>query len=90
MRTLSCWSERVDALVEGKAIGWFQGRMEFGPRALGNRSILGDARSTTMQSLFNRKVKYRGSFRPLRALRTARGCGGLVLRWIPIARTCCW
>jgi carbamoyltransferase len=50
--------------VEGKAVGWFQGRMELGPRALGNRSILGDARSPTMQSLLNRKVKYRESFRP--------------------------
>jgi len=54
----------VEALVEGKAVGWFQGRMEFGPRALGNRSILGDARSPTMQSLLNLKVKYRESFRP--------------------------
>jgi carbamoyltransferase len=54
----------AEALVEGKAVGWFQGRMEFGPRALGNRSILGDARSPTMQSLLNLKVKYRESFRP--------------------------
>ena len=54
----------ADALVEGKAVGWFQGRMEFGPRALGARSILGDARSPAMQSLLNLKVKYRESFRP--------------------------
>jgi carbamoyltransferase len=54
----------VDALAEDKAVGWFQGRMEFGPRALGNRSILGDARSPSMQSLLNLKVKYRESFRP--------------------------
>ena len=54
----------ADALVEGKALGWFQGRMEFGPRALGGRSILGDARSPTMQSVLNLKVKYRESFRP--------------------------
>jgi carbamoyltransferase len=54
----------VDALADGKAVGWFQGRMEFGPRALGNRSILGDARSPSMQSLLNLKVKYRESFRP--------------------------
>ena len=54
----------VDALIKGKAVGWFQGRMEFGPRALGNRSILGDARSLRMQSLLNLKVKYRESFRP--------------------------
>jgi len=51
-------------LCEGKAVGWFQGRMEFGPRALGCRSILGDARSTTMQKNLNLKVKYRESFRP--------------------------
>jgi carbamoyltransferase len=54
----------AEALVEQKAVGWFQGRMEFGPRALGARSILGDARSPTMQSLLNLKVKYRESFRP--------------------------
>jgi carbamoyltransferase len=54
----------ADALIEGKALGWFQGRMEFGPRALGGRSILADARSTKMQSLLNLKVKYRESFRP--------------------------
>jgi carbamoyltransferase len=52
------------ALAEGKALGWFQGRMEFGPRALGARSILGDARSATMQKTLNLKVKYRESFRP--------------------------
>ena len=51
-------------LCDGKAVGWFQGRMEFGPRALGCRSILGDARSTTMQKNLNLKVKYRESFRP--------------------------
>ncbi|MBF0139692.1 MAG: carbamoyltransferase [Magnetococcales bacterium] len=54
----------VQALTEGKALGWFQGRMEFGPRALGARSILGDARSATMQSTLNLKVKFRESFRP--------------------------
>jgi carbamoyltransferase len=54
----------ANALAEGKALGWFQGRMEFGPRALGARSILGDARSPKMQSLLNLKVKYRESFRP--------------------------
>ena len=54
----------VEALEAGRAVGWFQGRMEFGPRALGARSILGDARSPTMQSALNLKVKYRESFRP--------------------------
>ena len=51
-------------LSNGNAIGWFQGRMEFGPRALGARSILGDPRSSTMQKNLNLKVKYRESFRP--------------------------
>lgn len=54
----------ADALAQEKALGWFQGRMEFGPRALGGRSILGDARSPSMQSVLNLKVKYRESFRP--------------------------
>ena len=52
------------AISEGQAIGWAQGRMEFGPRALGNRSILADPRSLEMQKLLNLKVKYRESFRP--------------------------
>ena len=51
-------------LADQKVVGWMQGRMEFGPRALGNRSILGDARSREMQSLMNRKIKFRESFRP--------------------------
>jgi carbamoyltransferase len=54
----------ADALAGQKAVGWMQGRMEFGPRALGGRSILGDARSPGMQKLLNLKVKYRESFRP--------------------------
>jgi len=51
-------------LAEGKAVGWMQGRMEFGPRALGARSILGDPRSPTMQQTLNLRIKYRESFRP--------------------------
>ncbi|MBV1895443.1 MAG: carbamoyltransferase [Rhodobacteraceae bacterium] len=54
----------ADALAEQKALGWMQGRMEFGPRALGGRSILGDPRSAAMQKVLNLKVKYRESFRP--------------------------
>jgi carbamoyltransferase len=54
----------AEALEAEKAVGWFQGRMEFGPRALGGRSILGDARSPKMQSMLNLKVKFRESFRP--------------------------
>ncbi|MGA9451481.1 MAG: carbamoyltransferase C-terminal domain-containing protein, partial [Verrucomicrobiia bacterium] len=54
----------VELLKAEKVVGWFQGRMEFGPRALGNRSILGDARSAKMQSVMNLKVKFRESFRP--------------------------
>ncbi len=61
-------SDAIDAaagaLAGGMAVGWFQGRMEFGPRALGARSILGDPRSPDMQKLLNLKVKYRESFRP--------------------------
>ena len=53
-----------ESLKNGDAVGWFQGRMEFGPRALGGRSILGDPRSPTMQKNLNLKVKYRESFRP--------------------------
>ncbi len=56
--------ETASALADGQAIGWFQGRMEFGPRALGGRSILGDPRSEKMQKILNLKVKYRESFRP--------------------------
>lgn len=54
----------AEALAQEKALGWFQGRMEFGPRALGARSILGDPRSPKMQSVLNLKIKYRESFRP--------------------------
>ena len=57
-------NKTAEDLSKGKAIGWFQGRMEFGPRALGARSILGDPRSETMQKDLNLKVKYRESFRP--------------------------
>jgi carbamoyltransferase len=74
LKTIGATFERMDEsklikttaadLEAGKAIGWFQGRMEFGPRALGGRSILGDPRSPTMQSLLNLKVKFRESFRP--------------------------
>jgi carbamoyltransferase len=58
------FTRTADALAAGKAVGWFQGRMEFGPRALGSRSILGDPRSPTMQKTLNLKVKFRESFRP--------------------------
>ncbi|WPL18870.1 putative carbamoyl transferase, NodU family [Thiorhodovibrio winogradskyi] len=54
----------AELLAEGRIVGWFQGRMEFGPRALGGRSIIGDPRNPTMQSVMNLKIKYRESFRP--------------------------
>ncbi|MBN2593134.1 MAG: carbamoyltransferase, partial [Sedimentisphaerales bacterium] len=54
----------ADLIAQEKVVGWFQGNMEFGPRALGNRSIIGDARSEKMQSVMNRKIKFRESFRP--------------------------
>ena len=71
-------SARADDLADGKAVGWFQGRMEFGPRALGDRSILGDPRSPTMQKMLNLKVKYRESLPALCALGAARGRRRLV------------
>ena len=56
--------EIADLIANQKVIGWFQGRLEFGPRALGSRTILGDARSANMQKTINLKIKYRESFRP--------------------------
>jgi len=56
--------EVAELIAQEKVVGWFQGRMEFGPRALGARSILGDARSVNMQSMMNLKIKFRESFRP--------------------------
>jgi carbamoyltransferase len=64
MRQSDLLDRTVNLLRDEKVVGWFQGRMEFGPRALGNRSILGDARSPRMQSVMNLKVKFRESFRP--------------------------
>ena len=58
------FSKAAQLLAEENVIGWFQGRMEFGPRALGGRSIIGDPRSAKMQSVMNLKIKYRESFRP--------------------------
>jgi carbamoyltransferase len=54
----------ADRLAQGQIVGWFQGRMEYGPRALGNRSILGDPRDPEMQKKLNVKIKYREGFRP--------------------------
>jgi len=58
------FEQSATLLDDGKVVGWFQGRMEFGPRALGGRSILGDARNTDMQTTLNLKIKFRESFRP--------------------------
>lgn len=60
---LTC-EKTADCINEGQIVGWFQGRMEFGPRALGNRSIIGDPRNVEMQKKLNLKIKYRESFRP--------------------------
>ncbi len=65
-------SDVARKLAEGNVVGWFQGRMEFGPRALGNRSILGDARNPEMQKKLNLKIKYREGFPPFRSLRPGR------------------
>jgi len=68
------YPEIAEALADEKIVGWFQGRMEFGPRALGNRSILGDARSSSMQRTLNLKIKYRESFRPFAPAVLAEDC----------------
>ncbi len=83
------WSRRRAALAEGRALGWHQGRMEFGPRALGGRSILGDARSPTMQKLLNLKVKYRESFRPFAPSVLREDVQRVVRSGAATARTCC-
>src|SRR5436189_3547475 len=57
-------SRTAELLAQEKVVGWLQGRMEFGPRSLGGRSILGDPRSRKMQSIMNLKIKFRESFRP--------------------------
>ncbi|MEQ1862570.1 MAG: carbamoyltransferase [Chthoniobacteraceae bacterium] len=67
----------VTAMTEGKVVGWFCGRMEFGPRALGGRSIIGDARSPEMQSQMNLRIKYRESFRPFAPSALAEDAGEL-------------
>lgn len=69
------FSQVARDLSDGSAVGWFQGRMEYGPRALGNRSILGDPRSPTMQKVLNLKVKYRESFRPFAPAVLRDDCG---------------
>jgi carbamoyltransferase len=64
LETAEIIDKTAELLASGNVIGWFQGRMEFGPRALGNRSIIGDPRNANMQSTMNLKIKYRESFRP--------------------------
>lgn len=68
------YSQVAALLNQGKVIGWFQGRMEFGPRALGGRSIIGDPRNSNMQSVMNLKIKYRESFRPFAPAILAEKC----------------
>jgi carbamoyltransferase len=68
------FNEIADKIAHGMVIGWFQGRMEFGPRALGNRSIIGDARHPEMQKKLNLKIKYREGFRPFAPSVLAEDC----------------
>ena len=68
------YSQVADLINEGNVVGWFQGRMEFGPRALGNRTILGDARNAEMQKKLNLKIKYREGFRPFAPSVKAEDC----------------
>ena len=64
----------VELLTQEKVVGWFQGRMEFGPRALGGRSILADARDPEMRNIVNRRIKFREGFRPFAPTVTLEGC----------------
>jgi len=68
------YKHTAQLIADAKVIGWFQGRMEFGPRALGNRSIIGDPRNTDMQSVMNQKIKQRESFRPFAPAVLAEEC----------------
>ena len=94
-----CSVERVDdeaelcrrtalAISEGLVVGWFQGRMEWGPRALGNRSILGDPRRADMKDILNLKIKRRESFRPAFVPRPRRSCGSTWARGSRKTMTC--
>ena len=95
-RVSSCSSddELIDAtaraLADGKAVGWFQGRMEFGPRALGARSIIGDPRSPTMQRSLNLQGQISRELSSVRAGGAARGRRRLVRARRATAPTCCW
>ena len=85
----------TDVIKDGNVVGWFQGRMEWGPRALGNRSILGDPRRSDMKELLNLKIKRRESFRPFapsiqrEAVAELASVRGIALRgpWIPLLRS---
>lgn len=83
-RSYGCNAQLCEATArlidDQKVVGWFQGRMEFGPRALGNRSILGDARSPNMQSIMNLKIKFRESFRPFAPI-VLRECAEQYFEW---------
>ena len=78
----------AEALADDKAVGWFQGRMEFGPRALGGRSILGNPKSESMQKTLNLKVKYRESFRPFAPSVLREDVDKIGSNLIQIAHTC--
>ena len=77
-------------LAQGQVVGWFQGRMELGPRALGNRSILGDPRHPEMQKRLNLKIKYREGFRPFAPVGAARRRQPPTSNWTGRRPTCCW
>lgn len=86
----------ADLIADGKVVGWFQGRMEYGPRALGNRSILGDPRNPEMQKKLNLKIKYREGFRPFAPSALEETCGPIfdmkgnspyMLLTVPVSQT---
>ena len=76
-------------MLDEKVVGWFQDRMEFGPRALGARSIIGDARSEKMQSQMNVRIKFRESFRPFAPSVLAEDISAIISNWTASRPTCC-
>ena len=86
----ACSSRVAELLAEEKIVGWFNGRMEFGPRALGARSILGDPRSPRMQAQMNIKIKFREGFRPFAPSVLRETACGLLRAGYAIRPTCCW
>ena len=89
-RSKAAARDAVDLIADGNIVAWFQGRMEFGPRALGNRSLLGDPRRPDTREIFNRRVKHREDFRPFApSVLAEQRTNGLMWARTPSATTTC-